>query len=302
MKNPKPESINGLLISMVLAIQGATLNPAITLLRYPLMLLTAIRLAAVMARDTYENNKQQLPGLRGVVNTARMQARAFAILARDVLKPIFGGQYSEIWDATGYVGSLETPTNVNELCILLEALVAFFTANPAYEVAGRVTAAKAQELLTTLSNARQALSDQETKVDNLLALRNQKLDVVRKAIGGLFHELNDILDPIDPRWKQFGFNPPGAEETPEVPENLIATLIGPTVSAVKWNASARAGHYRVWMKIHGADGDYVAVGSPEDLDFTIENLPANSTIDIVVSAVNAGGESAFSNVVTVTTH
>ncbi len=43
--------------------------------------------------------------------------------------------------------------------------------------------------------------------------------------------------------------------------------------------------------IHGADGDYTAVGSPADLDFTIEHLPANSAVDVVVTAVNNGGES-----------
>src|SRR5262245_57947157 len=99
MKNPIAKTNNGLIISMVLAIEGATLNPALTLLRYPLMMLAAIRAAAITARDTYENNKQQLPGLRATLETARLRARAFAILARDVLKPIFGGEYSEIWDA-----------------------------------------------------------------------------------------------------------------------------------------------------------------------------------------------------------
>ena len=60
--------------------------------------------------------------------------------------------------------------------------------------------------------------------------------------------------------------------------------------------------YRVWIKIHDAEVDYTAIGSPSDLDFTLENLPANSTVDIVVSAVNNGGESAVSDVITVTTH
>jgi hypothetical protein len=40
------------------------------------------------------------------------------------------------------------------------------------------------------------------------------------------------------------------------------------------------------MKLHDVESDHVAVGSPADLDFTIENLPANSTVDIIVTAVN----------------
>ena len=110
------------------------------------------------------------------------------------------------------------------------------------------------------------------------------------------------ISPMDPRWLAFGFNLPGAQETPDVPANISAVLVGPTAVAVKWEASARASYYRVWMKVHGTEGDYTAVGSPADLDFTIENLPANTALDIVVTAVNDGGESAVSEPVIVNTH
>ncbi|MDB6024436.1 MAG: hypothetical protein JWM68_659, partial [Verrucomicrobiales bacterium] len=46
----------------------------------------------------------------------------------------------------------------------------------------------------------------------------------------------------------------------------------------------------------------VAVGSPADLDFTLENLPAASTVEIYISAVNNGGESQLSEKVTIVTH
>ena len=94
---------------------------------------------------------------------------------------------------------------------------------------------------------------------------------------------------------------PGADETPDVPTNVSAVLVGPTAAALKWSASPRAEYYRVWMKIRNTEGDYTAVGSPADLDFTLENLPVNSTIDIVISAVNNGGESAVSEVKTIVT-
>ena len=71
--------------------------------------------------------------------------------------------------------------------------------------------------------------------------------------------------------------------------------------AVKWDQSARAGHYRVWKKVVGVDENFISVGSPSDLDFTIENLPAGKTIQIAVSAVNNGGESLKSEVVTIVT-
>jgi fibronectin type 3 domain-containing protein len=82
---------------------------------------------------------------------------------------------------------------------------------------------------------------------------------------------------------------------------VIAVLIGPNAVAVKWTGAARAEYYRVWKKVVGVDEEFIALNSPHDLDYTIEGLPANATVQIVVTAVNNGGESAKSEVVTVTT-
>ncbi len=72
--------------------------------------------------------------------------------------------------------------------------------------------------------------------------------------------------------------------------------------ALKWDAAARADYYRVFKKVLGVDEDFVAVGSPADLDFTIENLPANATVEIQISAVNTGGESQRTASVTIAMH
>ncbi|MDB6026989.1 MAG: hypothetical protein JWM68_3212, partial [Verrucomicrobiales bacterium] len=58
----------------------------------------------------------------------------------------------------------------------------------------------------------------------------------------------------------------------------------------------------VWKRVIGLDAEPVAVGSPADLDFTLENLPAASTVEISISAVNNGGESQLSEKITITTH
>ena len=71
---------------------------------------------------------------------------------------------------------------------------------------------------------------------------------------------------------------------------------------VKWSAAARAEHYRVWIKVNGVDQELRAVGNSTDVGLLLEGLPANSTIQVGVSAVNNGGESAISGVVTLVTH
>lgn len=95
---------------------------------------------------------------------------------------------------------------------------------------------------------------------------------------------------------------PGADEIPDVPGNISAVLVGPNAVSLKWPASARGAYYRLWKRVVGMDKERVAVGSPGDLDFTLEALPNNATIELAVSAVNNGGESGQSTVVTVQTH
>jgi len=95
---------------------------------------------------------------------------------------------------------------------------------------------------------------------------------------------------------------PGAEATPDVPQGVSAVLISPNAASVKWLAAPRAEHYRVWKKVEALDTEFVAAGSPADLDFTIESLPSHGTIHIAVSAVNNGGESAPSSLITLVTN
>jgi len=49
----------------------------------------------------------------------------------------------------------------------------------------------------------------------------------------------------------------------------------------------------------GVDTEYLTVGSRSELDFVIEGLPAGAQVEIVVSAINNGGESAKSEKITV---
>src|SRR4051794_24211638 len=107
MENPIVTTLIGLLISIALAIQGATLlGPTMNLLRYPLAVLVVIRAAAIAARDNYEAAKLTLRTLRTALNNARLEARGMAMLVRDILKPVYGNEYSFVWAAVGFAGSL----------------------------------------------------------------------------------------------------------------------------------------------------------------------------------------------------
>ena len=192
-----------------------------------------------------------------------------------------------------------TPGAVKEV---VRSLKAYFTANPTAEVDQLdLTADRANSVVEAIEAAQVAVNVQVTAVKTLLELRKDKEAAMASRLSGLVEELGRKIEPLDPRWMAFGLKMPGSKQIADVPQNIIAALIGPGVVAVKWDASARAEHYRVWKKVVGVDENPVAVGSPSDLDFTIEGLPANSTIEITVSAVNNGGESGKSIVVTVHT-
>ncbi len=253
--------------------------------------------------NNHEAGKVVLTNYRSVLAAMVITVRAFLTLGRDILKPLFGGDYSQAYDVLGLVGTTMIPGTVQELLVVLQAFKAYFTAHPEQEdPLHNITAARCQALYDQLLVAQNNVNTQVAAVDDLLETRNIAAEKLRKRIRGVIDEMAQLISPFDARWVAFGFNKPGALETPDIVEHLQAVLIGPNAVALKWDPSARAEYYRVFTKIHGAEGDYTAVGSPADLDFTIENLPANATIDIVVTAVNNGGESAVSEVVTITTN
>ncbi|MDB6024174.1 MAG: hypothetical protein JWM68_397 [Verrucomicrobiales bacterium] len=256
----------------------------------------------IMACGNHEQAKQIKATLRNALLAVLKEVQGQIRATRDVSKLNWGNEYSELFTALGFQGSLQVPEGIEELKRMLQAIIAHLTANPTQEVGTLVTAARAQTLLTALLAAQNAIVAQDVTISTLMNVRDEKFETLRKRISGVYQELRLQLDPLDERWGNFGFYKPGADETPDQVTGLKVTLIGPTAAATKWEASVRASYYRVYIRVIGVDADYRAIGSPADLDFTIENLPANASIDVVVTAVNNGGEGARSEVMHIATH
>jgi hypothetical protein len=227
-------------------------------------------------------------------------ARIFGFTGRDVLKPHLGKVYSPKWDEPGYYRSLAVPTNTERLIQLMLDMKNYFTAHPTHEnPALTVTAAQAEAQHLNLTDTFAAYNAQKATVKGLLDIRTAKADDIAAALRGLLKSLAAVLAPMDARWLAFGFNLPGLKATPDVPENVIATVQLNKVVALRWNAAARASTYRIWKKVAGIDEDFILVDSRTDLDMLIEGLPVGATIELAVSASNTGGESARSTAVTV---
>jgi len=304
MKNAIPQSLAALQTAAHQAAFGAGLyGTALPLLQNTQTNINVDIDALVDSIMAHGLGKTELSSRRETVRTKVDTSRMFLTLGRDNLKPVLGNDYNQDWDITGLVGSLMIPRSALDVLPVLTSFKGFFTAHPALEVPNKeITADKFDELFTDLNAAVNAVNEQETTVGALMKFRDGKADKLSKRLSDLLQELHMRMDGLDDRWKSFGFNIPDALETPDQVEHVQATLIGPTAVALKWNAAPRAAYYRVFKRVHGVDTEYVAVGSPADLDFTIENLPTNAQIDIVVTAVNNGGEGTVSEFVTITTH
>lgn len=227
---------------------------------------------------------------------------AFIMLAAALFKGKLGAKHGPGWIEAGWERSRKSPRKASQMVPHLQSLHIFMTAKPEFEVPQfNMTAAEADVQFNKVSDAVVALNEQKTLVATLLAAREEAEKKMKTRLSGLFRELRVLLTPVDARWKTFGFNPPGAPETPEVPTNVLAVLIGANAVSVKWTAAARAENYRVSYRVIGVNAEFLSAGLPADVDFTLESLPANSQVEIGVSAMNSGGESAMSEIAKVTT-
>ncbi len=303
MENRIPNSIPELLTRTENAADGAVqFGPATGLSQNTEQKIRADIAALLAARTSLDQGRINRDLFYDELKMVTSQANTFATLARDILKPKLGRQYSPKWDITGFGSSLQVATKPEELQPLVQSLQMFFGNQPTAENESlSVTALKAGEFFERLSTLRSKINAQETEIQNLTAARDAAVRQLRRRFRGLIDELNQLLDPLDPRWLAFGFNMPGAQERPDVPENVSVTLVNNTNAALTWTTPARAEYFHVWRKIVGIDQEPVLVGSPTDLDFTMEELPTNSTIEVAVSAVNNGGESPLSETVIVKT-
>ena len=269
---------------------------------------TSDALAAAMADvtasgDSYKQSWDDLKSRRQAVTVALKASAIFCAMVREIIKPALGPRHSLQWEAVGFTGSLQVATSVDAMLLMLGSIASYLTLHPEFvREDSDITVLRANTLAGDLTTARNAVAEYKANRNRLLTARNQKENGARRQLRGLLNSLELALPPLDDRWLEFGFNKPGAKLRPNVPAEVTTILVAPNAVAVKWLAAPRAEHYRVWKQVNGVDQELIAVGSPTDPNFTLEGLPSNSTILIGISAVNNGGESAVSELVTIVTH
>ena len=253
------------------------------------------------ARDTdYEEGKAVLSAKRRLLETAIDESRAHATVVRDLHKRKFGTRYCQAWDILGFRRSLMIPRTIPELLDVLASMGGHLEQSPEMGSADLdITAEKTRALRTELSAARTAVDQNIANRDRLFKARSDLAQKARRLLRALLDDLKYALDPMDPRWMEFGFNRPGATTTPDVPENVTVTRLTETAALVKWDKAPRAEYYHVTMQIEGVDAEPRRIGTSAEADWMINDLPPNAKTRIQVSALNSSGESRFSDAVVI---
>ncbi len=294
--NPIPRAYPSLMLQTQRAYQGATnIGASIPLLINTAAAIGTDREELKAAQMLYQNAAGAMTALSAAMETARSNAFDYCVHARDVIKFYCGRSFNQSWRAAGFINSIAVPPSEAGLHALLEALQAYFTSNPTHESPElNVTAANAGALLTALNTARAGIDTQRDVADTRRNDRDAKKTALQKRLGGLRDELAQRCDPLDPRWRDFGFNLPGAPTTPEVPQNVVVTPTLPGQLQVTCDASTNATHYRFFQQRPILDPEPIEAGDAVDPLFIITGLTPGQQYIIYVSAVNDGAESELS--------
>ena len=241
----------------------------------------------------------ELRRMRTALQRDKKAAYDLAFIVRDSLKRSLGRTYSSQWEGTGFTRSLKIPRSLAPLQQLLRLLKHYFTEQPEAEVPNVATAGMLGAALEALVASRGAVTVQQGKQRTLLAARRLAEKKMRLRFRGLAEELNRVVGPLDGRWESFGLNQPGIKQKPPVPQGITAVLAGSDHADVRWEPAPRAEYYRVWFRVKGAEsGEFEAAGRPADPNFLLPHLSGGTEVEVAVSAVNNGGESALSEVKT----
>lgn len=238
----------------------------------------------------WQLKREALTVARAALRAAKAAAREFASDAVDVLKVHLGRTWNVAWEAAGFTrGTLSTSRGI-PLPIVLR-IRGYLRDHPAHQVAPlNITAAQADARIAAVQTAEAAVDAAIVAHKVASAARNAAVQALRKRLTGLREELNQLLQPDDMRWLDFGFSRPVDGGSPGAITGLALSPAGAGKVLVEHDASPRATDYRISWKPQDGSHDSVDAGLFADLATTLNGLPAGVAIVVSVTARNQAGE------------
>jgi len=300
--NPIPKSYPSLIVQLGEAFVGAeNIGAAIPLLINTAALIGTDRTALMTAQTDFRAARGAIPALSTARKGAVDAAYVFCQKSRDVLYTYLGRTFTEAWLAAGWVDTLEIPQSFDGLYDLTYTLTAYFTAHGDQENEELgVTSAAAQVAFNSLSATNTAVITAELLAATKRDVRDVALTAVRKRLSGLCKELSQRLEPLDPRWRAFGFNMPGAATVPAVPEQVVVTPLPLARLQIACDPSPNATSYRFYTQRLIVDPEPILAGSSAEPLFVTEPLSEGQVYQVYVSATNEGAESELTEPVNAT--
>lgn len=300
--NKIPQAYPSLVVHLTEAEDGATaVGAGIPLLINTAILIGEDRAWLLSAQQEYRTARSAISPLSAARRAAITEAYNFCFKARDLLENYLGREWSEAWIVTGWVSNLAIPQSFDELYELSLSLKAYFTANPSRQNADLgITIAAVTTVSDDLRTSNQAVNSAEALSLAKKEVRDAKQSAARKRLSGLCKELSQRLDDMDPRWRDFGFNMPGAATVPAIPEDVVITPLPAAKLQIACAPSANATSYRFYLQRPIIDPEPVHVGTASEPLFVTETLVAAQPYVVYISALNEGAESELSDPVTAT--
>lgn len=241
----------------------------------------------------------------------RDNAKSWLAIARGLLTPTLGKKPSAGWKEAGWSDeSIAIPNGEDKLMPMLRQLQQYLTANPTLAVSDpkvNFTAARAGALLAALDAAVNNTDESNNKIlgtepaevacDTALNYRNLADAALDRRLHGLFAELEQKLDPLDPRWTAFGFDAPGAVKRPDAVEAATFESLGAGKGKLSWTGAARATRYQVHRKAANESGYKLFARTDGATEILLEGVASGDKLK--VRGVNDTNEGPFGSEVTV---
>ena len=230
----------------------------------------------------------------GQCRIACSNGRALASIAIGILKPRFGQRYNIDWKAAGITGnSLAVPTDPG---MMLKELGDYFTSHPSHAAPDLTPLAVSAATCHAASAAIFAAAD-ASKGSNVAAGQAQAAfeaakKAARERLSALREELSHLIPDDSPLWYAFGFDRPIDTDGPS---EVLHLAVEPGVPGSRalfphWDNSRRAFNgYRATV-INAATGEKIAEELVLDTHAQFTDLPANTTVKIIVTARGHDGK------------
>lgn len=250
--------------------------------------------ALILGENNFKAAESAQPATYVAERIADSNVKGFIASFIKTASDTLGNSWSDAWVATGLPdNAVAIPRTKNARFTCIGTMKQYLTDNPDMEVSTpkiTVTAAKATQLHTALSGARNGVSNAQTHTADMKLIRDTAEDVVRKAYRSAVNEIGDELEDDDPKWYDFGLSRPIDPSQPDVPDNVTVELIAGGKAVVRTDGARRAHSFDYYKQVVGVDAEPVKVLNTAAEELLIENLPVGATVKFTVSGVNDAGE------------